>query len=617
MSIAPPKQRTACRDPVGVSMRWDWRPAHGEIRCGTTSDAALARFAAGIETLDAWIGRVALDDRERLQAGLRACAAQAAGHWQAAYLLHVDGEAPLHVLHEVFAVTAQDGAVLVVGSVRTMNDQAFSHGLAGLLDSAADAIIVCDIRQRALYCNRAATTRYGWRAADVIGRSLREHICRDTPEHEFATAVRTLMRLGEFAGRMTHTQQDGAALAMHSRWILVRNCHGIPCLILSISTDLHDRADIDERLLHAQKLEALGALTGGIAHDFNNLLTVIIGNADELAEEMRERGDLAELAFMIQSAGQRGAELTQRLLAFARSQALEPELVDVAVVLDAIEPMLRRSLQENIRLRIDVERDACRVFVDRGQFETSLLNLCINARDAMPLGGELAIHAAMSTVGADVAAFEGLPASGDYIVVTVSDDGAGIPADVLAMVFDPFFTTKRGGSGLGLSMVYGFARQSQGHVTVASETGCGTVVTLYLPCATGTPATPAQAAPLCQRFVRSVLVVEDDPNLRAHLRMLIEALGNTATAAADGEEALILLQSGLHFDILLTDIMMPGMSGVELAHEARRLRPALRVLLSSGYVLEGFDNAEQWPSGTKMLRKPYGKAELHRALDDA
>jgi CheY-like chemotaxis protein len=235
----------------------------------------------------------------------------------------------------------------------------------------------------------------------------------------------------------------------------------------------------------------------------------------------------------------------------------------------------------------------------------------------MPLGGELAIHAAMSTVGADVAAFEGLPASGDYIVVTVSDDGAGIPADVLTMVFDPFFTTKRGGSGLGLSMVYGFARQSQGHVTVASETGCGTVVTLYLPCATGTPATPAQAAPLCQRFVRSVLVVEDDPNLRAHLRMLIEALGNTATAAADGEEALILLQSGLHFDILLTDIMMPGMSGVELAHEARRLRPALRVLLSSGYVLEGFDNAEQWPSGTKMLRKPYGKAELHRALDDA
>jgi len=615
MSIVTPTQQTASRDPAGVSMRWDWHPALGRIRCGATADGALARLAAGVETLDAWIARVARDDRDRLQAGLRACAAHDAGHWQGVYLLHVDGAAPLQVLHEMFAVT-QNGAVCVVGSVRAVDDPTLSHGIAGLLDGAAEAIIVCDMRQRALYANRAATTRYGWRAAEVVGRSLREHICRDTPEHEFAAAVRTLMRLGEFAGRMSHTQQDGTALAMYSRWILVRNCHGTPCLILSISTDLRDRADIDERLLHAQKLEALGALTGGIAHDFNNLLTVIIGNADELAEELQGRGDLAELAFMIQSAGQRGAQLTQRLLAFARSQALEPELVDVAVVLDAIEPILRRSLQENIRLRIDADRDACRVFVDRGQFETSLLNLCINARDAMPLGGKLAIHAAMSTVGPDVAAFAGLPASGDYIVVTVSDDGAGIPADVLTMVFDPFFTTKRGGSGLGLSMVYGFARQSQGHVTVASETGCGTVVTLYLPCAAGTPATPRQSAPRSRRFVRSVLVVEDDPDLRAHVRMLLEALGNTATAAADGKEALILLQSGLHFDTLLTDIVMPGMSGIALAHAARRLRPALRVLLSSGYGLEDFETVDQWPPGAKMLRKPYGKAELHRALDD-
>lgn len=598
---------------AGAAMRWDWRPGDGALRCGGTADAALARLAAGVTTFDAWMARVAEHDRDRLAAGLRACAERAGGHWRTAYAMRAQQGESLEVVHEVFTVGAGGGPVQLVGSVTAA--AAPAHGLAGILDLSADAIIVCDMSQRVLYCNRAAAVRYGWQPAELIGRPLREHIFRDTPEHEFAKAVRTLMRLGDFAGRMTHTHRTGDAVAMHERWALVRNDQGVPCLILSISTGLRERAELDERLVQAQKLESLGTLAGGIAHDFNNLLTVIIGNAEELVEALQGHDELVELAWMIQTAGRRGARQTQRLLAFARSQALEPELIDVGAVLDAIEPMLRRSLPGNIGLHIDVDREACRVFVDRGQFEASVLNLCINARDAMPDGGALAIHATMSTVGPETAAFVGLPAGGDYIVVTVSDDGVGIPVDVQSMVFDPFFTTKRGGSGLGLSMVDGFARQSRGHVTISSEPGCGTVVTLYLPCAAGTPGVPVLPAPACQRFVHSVLLVEDDPGLRAHVRMLLEALGNTATAAANGEEALTLLKSGLHFDVLLTDIMMPGMNGTDLAHAARSLRPGLRILLSSGYLMESLGGAARLPPGTRLLQKPYGKAELRGALD--
>jgi len=601
---------------AGASVRWDWDVSSGVVRCDAASDPALARAVAGVDSVEGWIARVAPMDRARVASGLRACPARAGGHWRASYALRLEDATLREVVHEVFAVELDGKVRHVVGSVAAAAGCAgpVTGDLAATLDLANDAILICDTRQRVLYWNRAASERYGWRAADVLGRPLREHICKDTPEHEFATALRTLMRLGDFTGRMTHQHREGASLAVHARWIQVRNPLGVACMSILVATDLHARAELDERLVQAQKLEALGALAGGIAHDFNNLLTVIIGNADELAEVLQERQELVELAFMIQSAGQRGAQLTQRLLAFARSQALNPELIDVGTVLHAIEPMLRRSLPETIALGIEAERDACRVFVDRGQFETALLNLCINARDAMPRGGVLAIRAALSVVGEETAALIGLAESGAHIVITVSDDGAGIPPDILTLVFDPFFTTKPGGSGLGLSMVQGFAHQSNGRVTICSEPGCGTVVTLYLPCATGTPASFERARPAAQRYVRSVLLVEDDAGLRAHVRMQLEAMGHTVTACAIAEEALSLLQSGLHFEVLMADIVLPGMSGIELAREARRTQSHLHILLSTGYAVESFGTGKVLP-GVDVLLKPYGKDDLRRALD--
>jgi CheY-like chemotaxis protein len=366
-------------------------------------------------------------------------------------------------------------------------------------------------------------------------------------------------------------------------------------------------------LLQAQRLEALGALTGGVAHDFNNLLTVMIGNAEELAEELRDRAELAELAVVIQHAGQRGAQLTRRLLAYAGNQVVEPGIVDVGAVLESIRPLLRRSLPEHILLTLECNGHDCHVRVDRGQFETALLNMCINARDAMPHGGKLAVSAARSTVTAEMAELIGLGRKGDYVVITVSDEGMGIPGTLLSQVFDPFFTTKRGGSGLGLSLVHGFVSQANGHVTISSEPGCGTVVTIYLPCCNDTPALPALALPAPARAVKAVLLVEDDPGVRAHVHMQLVALGNTVTTAGSAAEALAMLAAGMRCDVLLSDIVMPGMNGIELARKARRARAGLRILLSSGYALDSF-KIESLPQGIILLQKPFGKSELRHAL---
>jgi PAS domain S-box-containing protein len=601
----------------GATARWDWWPGSGRVRCAA-ADTALARATDGVASLADWIARVEPRDRARVEAGLRGCAQDGDGHWQARYRLGSPGGAPVLVEHEVFAAAPAGAAPCrVVGSVRTIGARLVAGlpGLADMLDYAADAILVRDMHHRILYWNQAAADRYGWTAAEVIGLPASDHISRGAPEEELATAMRTVMRLGDYAGRMTHRRRDGEAVAVHSHWILVRNAGGQPAFILSISTDLRERIDFEERLAQTQKLASLGGLAGGIAHDFNNLLTVILGNADELVDKLRDRGELAELALMIQSAGRRGAQLTQRLLAFARNQALRPEIFDVCAMLAAVEPLLRRILRENIVLDIECGTGNGCVFVDHGQFETSLLNLCINAGDAMPRGGELAIRATMSCVTDETAQRIGLDGGGDYLVLTVSDGGVGIPADVLPQVFDPFFTTKSGGSGLGLSMVYGFVRQSNGHLTISSETGCGTVVTIYLPRAAGVPRHLALSSAAALPIVHAVLLVEDDPALRAHVRKQLEALGNTVATAGSGEEALALLRGGLYCDVLLSDIVMPGMSGIALVREARLLHANLHVLLSTGYPLDHLDDDDKPPPGITVLHKPYGKHELQRALE--
>ena len=380
---------------------------------------------------------------------------------------------------------------------------------------------------------------------------------------------------------------------------------------------LQDERQRAQKQLILKELEIVRELTGGIAHDFNNLLAVIIGNSEVLCDEVGDP-DLKEIAELIMTAAEQGASLTERLLAFGRRQALSPETLDLGEVIGGLLDKLKSTLGDEIALetRADAGRPAC---LDRSLLESALHNLAHNARDAMPDGGSLTIstnviHAANGFAGA-------LP-PGDYIRLRVTDTGVGMPRDVLERAFAPFFTTKDmgKGSGLGLSMVYGFAKQSGGHVTIESQVGQGTSVSLFLPVAQAqATAAPVRASMEAQPMTagsETILLVEDEPQLRRSVRRQLDGLGYQVLEADAGEAALDILRSNPEVDLLFTDLVMPGgMSGFDLVRHARALIPGLKVLLTTGYAAETDETITNIRE--PILKKPYKKEKLTRALREA
>jgi signal transduction histidine kinase/ActR/RegA family two-component response regulator len=389
------------------------------------------------------------------------------------------------------------------------------------------------------------------------------------------------------------------------------------------------RADIERlntRLLQSQRLEAVGQLTGGVAHDFNNLLTVVLGNADLLAESCAGDPLRKPLADMIVEAAQRGAALTQQLLAFARRQPLAPTVADLNQRIASLDTMLRRTLGEHVEIEFVRGGGLWPASVDVAQFDSALLNLCLNARDAMPAGGKLTLETANAALDAHYAAEHPEVLVGQYVMVAISDTGCGIEPALQARVFEPFFTTKEKGkgTGLGLAMVYGFARQSGGHVAIYSEPGHGTTVKLYLPRANppgalASAGAAAGAEPVADPELRGghecVLVVEDDDAVRQLACQELRALGYEVLQAASGPEALPLLRGDRRIELLFTDVVMPGgLSGRDLADEARRHRPDLRVLYTSGYTDNAIVHHGRLDAGVQLLAKPYRRADLARAV---
>jgi nitrogen-specific signal transduction histidine kinase/CheY-like chemotaxis protein len=391
-----------------------------------------------------------------------------------------------------------------------------------------------------------------------------------------------------------------------------------------ICTDVSERVDLEQRLAQSQKLESIGQLTGGIAHDFNNLLTVIIGNAEMLADELGKESPLAPFARLVLSAGERGAELVKRLLAFARRQALEPQMVHPDEVIDGMRDLLRRTLGENIELEFKKGSGQPVVSIDPGQLESALLNLCINARDAMPDGGRLMIETSDVILDEAYASQRADVVAGAYVQVAVSDTGAGMTPDVTARAFDPFFTTKAKGkgTGLGLSMVYGFTKQSGGHVAIYSEAGIGTVVKLYLPrIDASVPVTmPVPVASEGGGGGETILLVEDDELVRTHAGQLLRQLGYRVLSASGGPEALDILRANPDIDLLFTDVIMPGgMNGPQLAEAAHRMRRGLPVLYTSGYTENAIVHHGRVDPGVNLLHKPYRRetlaAKIRAAID--
>ena len=384
------------------------------------------------------------------------------------------------------------------------------------------------------------------------------------------------------------------------------------------------RAQSEEALNHAQRLESVGQLTGGIAHDFNNLLTVIQGNLQVLDELAPDADDSyrKQLVAAATRATRRGAELTAKLLAFSRRQVLQPAQVDVGTMLQSLADMLRRTLDQRIRIEVDMTAPCPPVLADPSHLESALLNIAINARDAMPEGGTLRFRvAACGALPGDVRTELDDPSAPDdgFVAISIADTGSGMPEEVRERAFEPFFTTKEAGrgTGLGLSTVYGFVKQSKGAIKIDSAPGAGTTLTLYIP-RPWDIATPAPTIADTSHGVPEglkVLLVEDDIEVRTVVRRFLDTLGCKVSVASSAEQALLALGPGASFDLLLTDIALgSGMRGTKLAAHAQERFPKLAILLMSGFSSELLDADRESPPSWELLRKPYSREELAQAM---
>jgi signal transduction histidine kinase len=375
----------------------------------------------------------------------------------------------------------------------------------------------------------------------------------------------------------------------------------------------------ETQIRQAQKMEAVGQLTGGIAHDFNNILTVITGTIEILGEAVADRPQLAKIARLIEEAASRGAALTQHLLAFARKQPLQPTSVDInALMVDTVK-LLQPTIGERVGIDFVPGEDVAPALVDASQLATAILNLALNARDAMPNGGQLRIETANVELQDNrIQAYDG-PAAGQYVMISISDTGHGIAAGDLNKVFEPFYTTKEvgKGTGLGLSMVYGFVKQSKGHITIQSEKGRGTNILICLPRADAeaTPVVKTRVPERAELGHETILVVEDDPLVRSYVLTQIRSLGYRTLSASNGLEALAVLRGSEKIDLLFTDVIMPGaINGRELSIEASGLRPGLKVLFTSGYTENAIDHDGRLDHGVQLLKKPYRRSDLASML---
>jgi PAS domain S-box-containing protein len=495
--------------------------------------------------------------------------------------------------------------------------------LRSVLETAPDPIITIDEKGIIQSFSTAAEKLFGYAPSEIIGRSV--NLLMPAPhcdshdgyiERYLETGQKHIIGIGR---QVQAQRKDGTIIPIDLAVGEVKI--GGRRTFTGFVRDLTGRVKMEQELRQAQKMEAIGQLTAGVAHDFNNLLTIISGNLEMLERRLKDpedRGILNEA----QEASKLGAELTRRLLAFGRRQPLNPKLTDLNGLTGDMAELLKRSLGESVETEIRLAPNLPLVLVDPGQIANALLNLAINARDAMPEGGRLVIETGRIAISADDAAAYAEVAPGSYVSVAVTDTGTGMMPEVRQRAFEPFYTTKDpvAGSGLGLSMVYGFVKQSGGHVTIYSEIGLGTTVRLYLPEHGGEAQIALEHSPIAQNRLPSgkvILVVEDNKRVRGVSVRHLKELGFVVIEADSGSAALTIIDRGEPIDLLFTDVVMPGgMSGVELAHETRLRRPGLKVLFTSGYAEPAALKGGLLTPNVDWLAKPYSISGLEAKLNE-
>ncbi len=573
---------------------------------------------------DGWSHAVHPDDRERIAAAWDAAAAAGRPFRQEYRFQRSDGTITW-VLGQAVALKGANGRPRgYVGTTTEITERVEAQQaladrerrLRRITDALPAVITYVDSAHDYRFVNKVAEAWYGRSAGQIVGKHLRE-VLGDETYGKFLPHCQAALSglLREFEETVTYP--DGRTRQVEITFVPHAGADGSIEGFFGLVIDATERHALEDRLRQSQKMEAVGQLTGGIAHEFNNLLQVVTGNLELLDEKIAHGGKERRWLTAARRGAERGAELTDRLLSFSRKQALAPRTVDLRRALAELEAIVCRTLGETIAIRTAMAGDLRPAEVDPGQLQNALLNLFLNARDAMPKGGTISVSASNITVDATKAdSFENVT-PGDFVTLQVADAGHGMTEETLQHVFEPFFTTKEvgQGTGLGLSMVYGFAQQSGGFVEIESAVGRGTTVRLCLPSAAAQVASIGQNEADRSPAGRTVLLVEDDHDVRELLAELLISLGYGVVQADDGVAALTALDGGRPIDLLFTDVVMPGgLSGYELARECRRRRPNLKVIYTTGYSDEVAAEASGPGNGSILLRKPTSRDDLADAI---
>jgi PAS domain S-box-containing protein len=572
-------------------------------------------------TLGGWRGLIHPDDEPAVTASFHGAIETGKETWSDEYrFLRKDGSYA-YVLDRGYIIRDADGrAVRMIGGVTDITQRKLAEARiaeqAALIDQARDAILVRDLDHRVLFWSKGAERLFGWTAEEAKGRPVGE-LTRPEPE-TFAEAQEIVLREGAWSGEIEAISKTGQKLTLDNRWTLLRNSRNEPKSILSIGTDITERKKIEQQFLRAQRMESVGTLAGGIAHDLNNVLGPILLSIDLLKTRVTDQAS-EELLTIIASSAKRGSDMVRQVLSYARGVEGRRAPLKVEHAIREIETFANETFLKHIRVRSIIPRDLWTISADPTQVHQVLLNLCVNARDAMPNGGTLTLSAENVELDAHYAGLNIEAKPGRYVTLQVEDTGVGMPPEIIDRIFDPFFTTKDvgKGTGLGLSTTQGIVASHGGFIRVYSELNRGTKFRVHFPAQTGPGSEPSnQPLPEIPRGNgESILVVDDELSVRQITKATLEAFGYRVILASDGAEAVaIYANRGAEIDAVLTDMMMPGIDGPAAVQVLKKMNPNLRIIASSGLSTEAQVATAEAIGVKHFLPKPYTAEMLLRTL---
>jgi PAS domain S-box-containing protein len=601
---------------------WDWDLVSGAHWWNEGLHALFGYYPANVApTSGWWEERVHPDDRARAVQNINQVIDGGHPAWSDEYRFLCEDGSYAHVLDRGYVIRDSTGIpVRMIGCMTDLTERMRSKERiaqqAALLDKARDAILVRDLDHRITFWNKSAERLYGWKADEVLGRSVRELLYEDpTP---FDEAMDKVAKHGEWGGDLIQVSKDGRKLTIECRWTLVRDESGEPRSVLAIDTDVTERKKLEQQFFRAQRMESIGTLAGGIAHDLNNALSPIILSLDLLRMRFTDPGS-AELLAMIAESADRGAEMVRQVLSFARGvEGLRVEVV-VPGLIRGIAKIVNDTFLKHIQVRTIVPADVWTLLGDPTQLHQVLLNLCVNGRDAMPKGGMLTISAENLAINTESAKIHIDARPGPHVLLRVQDTGTGMAPEILEQIFDPFFTTKEvgRGTGLGLSTSLALVKSHGGFICVASELGKGTTFEIYLPAqlARSPAPSPAAEAEMPRGHGELILVIDDEPIVREVTRQTLEAFGYRVIVACDGVEGITTFtRQEAAVSVVLTDITMPGLDGTATIHALRKINPAVPIVAVSG--LSGKSHVAKINSVgvDQFLAKPYTTEALLQVL---